>query len=40
MLVSSLDRVASLMDAEKVDASPILEAGDILPDGNSSATDG
>lgn len=39
MLVSSLDRVASLMDAQNVDASPILETGEILENRNSEGTD-
>lgn len=39
MLVSSLDRVASLMDAQNVDASPILETGEILTDKNFEGTD-
>lgn len=39
MLVSSLDRIASLMDAQNVDASPILEPGEIVKDGSSDETD-
>ena len=31
MLVSSVERIASLMDAQEVDASPILQPGEILP---------
>ncbi|WP_068307805.1 MULTISPECIES: MarR family winged helix-turn-helix transcriptional regulator [Kordiimonas] len=36
MLVSSLQRVASMMDAEDLDASPILDIGDILPAGKDA----
>jgi DNA-binding MarR family transcriptional regulator len=32
MLAASLERIAELMDAERVDASPILETGELLPD--------
>lgn len=32
MLTSALERIASMMDAEKVDASPILQVGEILTD--------
>ena len=32
MLISSLQRIAELMDAENVDAAPILEAGEIDPE--------
>ena len=31
MLTSAVQRIASLMDAQTVDASPILQAGEILP---------
>lgn len=31
MLTASLEHIAELLDAEGVDASPILEAGDIVP---------
>ena len=31
MLTSAVERIASLMDAEEVDAAPILQAGEILP---------
>ena len=32
MLTSALERIAAMMDAEKVDASPILQVGEILTD--------
>ena len=31
MLVSAVERIASLMDAQEVDASPLLQPGEILP---------
>lgn len=34
MLTAAVERIASLMDAETVDASPILQTGDILPQNN------
>jgi len=36
MLISSLQRVASMMDAEDLDASPILEIGDIAKESPSA----
>ena len=30
MLIAALERIASLMDAERVDASPILEVGELI----------
>lgn len=35
MLIASLQRIAELMDAEDLDASPILETGEIEPDSTS-----
>ncbi|MBO6798492.1 hypothetical protein [Maricaulis sp.] len=32
MLIASLQRIAEMMDAEDLDASPILETGEIEPD--------
>lgn len=40
MLIASVQRVAELMDAEEIDASPILAAGDMKPlDEDQPATD-
>ena len=36
MLIAALERVASLMDAEQVDASPILEVGELVDDAAST----
>ena len=36
MLVSAVERIAALMDIETVDASPILEAGDIIKSNTDS----
>lgn len=33
MLVASLERVAMMLDAEDMDASPVLDTGEIRPDG-------
>jgi DNA-binding MarR family transcriptional regulator len=38
MLTAAVERIASLMDAEEVDASPILQAGEILRDKAASDT--
>jgi DNA-binding MarR family transcriptional regulator len=35
MLVASLERVASMLDAEDIDASPVLDAGEIKQQGES-----
>jgi hypothetical protein len=32
MLTAAVERIAAIMDAEAVDASPILQVGDILPE--------
>ena len=34
MLTASVERIAAILDAEKVDASPILQSGDILSESN------
>lgn len=38
MLIASLQRIAEMMDAEDLDASPILETGDIDPPQSSDGT--
>ena len=38
MLVSALERIAEIMDAERVDASPILQVGEILTEKNGSGS--
>ena len=37
MIVSSLEQVAAMLDADEIDASPVLSVGDILP-GQMKAT--
>lgn len=36
MLTSALERIAEIMDAERMDASPILQVGEILPERQDS----
>lgn len=36
MLTAALERIASLMDAEQVDAAPILQSGELLPENAGS----
>jgi len=36
MLISAVERIATLMDVETVDASPILQAGDIIKSNSNS----
>ena len=36
MLTAAVERIASIMDAQTVDASPILQVGEILPAGNDN----
>ncbi len=38
MLTSALERIAEIMDAERVDASPILQVGEILTEKNGSGS--
>jgi DNA-binding MarR family transcriptional regulator len=38
MLTSALERIAEIMDAERMDASPILQVGEILTDKGGSGT--